>query len=280
MKYPHIQDSHTNGSQKLLHLFHPLFFVLMLLGQSFCSLAQSEVPVEKNQAISNTPTTKQTVHWGTGFVIDNEYLLTAWHVVQSQKQILVGPILSGRWVLAEVVQSDAKLDLALLKARINLPPLWLSPGNQIPHGLEVSVIGFPQPKMQGLSKKISQGIVNGYRTDQEQALDTGFIQFSAEVAQGNSGGPVFGPDGTVIGMVQRKLNSEKLTDFGANSNVSFAIRSSALIKFLQNGPANPRQRQVSIETLLRPYQVFNQSQASVLAVIARDALIPEAAKSP
>jgi hypothetical protein len=80
--------------------------------------------------------------------------------------------------------------------------------------------------------------------------------------------------------VQRKLNSEKLTDFGANSNVSFAIRSSALIKFLQNGPANPRQRQVSIETLLRPYQVFNQSQASVLAVIARDALIPEAVKSP
>ena len=266
--------------QKLSHHFHQLLLGLMLLGLSFCSLAQSEVSTEKSPASPNTNVTKQSIHWGTGFVVDNEYLLTAWHVVQSQKQILVGPLLSGRWVLAEVVQSDPKLDLALLKARVNLPPLWLSPGNQIPHGLEVSVIGFPQPKMQGLSKKISQGIVNGYRTDQEQALDTGFIQFSAEVAQGNSGGPVFGPDGTVIGMVQRKLNSEKLTDSSANSNVSFAIRSSALIKFLQSSPANPRQRQVSIETLLRPYQVFNQSHASVLAVIARDALIPEAAKSP
>ena len=266
--------------QKLSHRLHQFLVCFTLWGLSICASAQNDASIGTSPAIPVTPAAKQSVHWGTGFVVDNEYLLTAWHVVQSQKQILVGPLISGRWVLAEVVQSDPKLDLALLKVRINLPPLWLSPGNQIPHGLEVSVIGFPQPRMQGLSKKISQGIVNGYRSDQEQALDTGFIQFSAEVAQGNSGGPVFGPDGTVIGMVQRKLNSEKLTDFGANSNVSFAIRSSALIKFLQNGPANPRQRQVSIETLLRPYQVFNQSQASVLAVIARDALIPEAVKSP
>lgn len=266
--------------QKLSHRLHQFLVCFTFWGLSICAYAQNDASIGTSPAIPVTPAAKQSVHWGTGFVVDNEYLLTAWHVVQSQKQILVGPLISGRWVLAEVVQSDPKLDLALLKARINLPPLWLSPSNQIPHGLEVSVIGFPQPRMQGLSKKISQGIVNGYRTDQEQALDTGFIQFSAEVAQGNSGGPVFGPDGTVIGMVQRKLNSDKLTESGDNSNVSFAIRSSALIKFLQNSPVNPRQRQVSIETLLRPYQLFNQSQASVLAVIARDTVIPDATKLP
>jgi len=245
---------------------------LILLSASFLTLAQTDAPSIGTQP--NRITVNATTHWGTGFVVDDGYVLTAFHVIQGQTQVLLGPILSGRWITAEVVKTDAKLDLALLKARIDLPPLTLAPSNRIPHGLEVSVIGYPQPRTQGMSKKITQGIVNGYRTDLEQSLDIGFMQISAEVSPGNSGGPVLGPDGTVVGMIQRKLNTVNIPEQAQNPqyNVNFALRSSAMIQFLQGSPANPKVHQLSTETVLRPYQIYNQSQASIMAVIARGAL--------
>jgi S1-C subfamily serine protease len=245
---------------------------LVLLSASFLTSAQTETaPV---LTLPNKSTTNQTSNWGTGFVVDDGYVLTAFHVIQGQTQVLLGPITSGRWITAEVVKTDPKLDLALLKARIDLPALALATSNRIPHGLEVSVIGYPQPRTQGMSKKITQGIVNGYRTDIEQSLDIGFMQISAEVSPGNSGGPVLGPDGTVVGMIQRKLNSVKILEQtqSLQLNVNFALRSSAMIQFLQGSPANPKVHQLSTEIVLRPYQIYNQSQASILAVIARGAL--------
>jgi S1-C subfamily serine protease len=61
----------------------------------------------------------------------------------------------------------------------------------------------PGPKVQGLSKKITQGIVNGYRSERQNAQDVGYLQISAEESKGNSGGPVFAADGSMIGLVQR-----------------------------------------------------------------------------
>ena len=197
-------------------------------------------------------------------------------MVRNKTNIFLGPVgtlPSGqtRWVKAELVRTDPALDLALLKAPIDLPALALHPTPTVPLGLEISVIGFPQPRIQGMSKKITQGIVNGYRNPNMQAATEGLMQISAEVSQGNSGGPVLAPDGTVIGMVQSKLNASELTGRTKDLmfNVSFALRSSELIRFMQNTYVQPVQRPLSLQTQLRPYQIFEQSQASVLIVMSR-----------
>ena len=216
------------------------------------------------------------VNWGTGFVVSEGHLLTSLHLVRDKTTIFVGPVgtlATGqpRWITAELVRTDPALDLALIKARIDLPALALHPTPTVPLGLEVSVIGFPQPRIQGMSKKITQGIVNGYRNPNMQAATDGLMQISAEVSQGNSGGPVLAPDGTVVGMVQSKLNAPQVAERTKDLmfNVSFALRSSELIRFLESTSVQPLQRSVSLQTHLRPYQIFEQSQASVLVVMSR-----------
>ena len=79
------------------------------------------------------------------------------------------------------------------------------------------------------------------------------------------------PDGTVIGMVQKKLNAPKLAERTQDLmvNVNYALRSSLLIEFLQNSPVTARQQNLSLVKVLRPYQLFEQTQSSVLAVIGR-----------
>lgn len=246
---------------------------------AFGALAQgTEAPPPPPGARSAT--TINTSNTGTGFVVAPGHVLTAHHVVQGRGSLLVGPLPNGKWTPAEVVQTDPKLDLALLKAPIDLPVLSLAPSADVPMGLEVSVIGYPQPKFQGLSRKITQGIVNGVRSEKQNAQDVGFLQISAEVSKGNSGGPVFAPDGTVIGLVQRKMNAGKVAEQTEDwvVNVSYALRSSQVIKFLQDNGVRPQLQPLSLTTVLRPYQVFEQKQASVLAVLGRNP--PPASPAP
>lgn len=241
------------------------------------------VPTALAQTAPVSPSAS-TSNWGTGFVVGEGYVLTAFHVVQGRTAVQLGPI-AGKWLTAEVVQSDAKLDLALLKAPIDLPALSLAPSADVPTGMEVSVIGYPQPKFQGLSKKITQGIVNGVRSESQQARDVGMIQISAEVSRGNSGGPVFAADGSVIGMVQRKMDARKVADQTEDLvvNVNYALRSSQIIKFLQVAAVSPQVQSLSLATVLRPYQLFERSQASVVAILGRGAVSaasPGAATDP
>jgi S1-C subfamily serine protease len=208
-----------------IHTFLKIFCIAGIIAFTLrVGLAQdTSLPelISQLPKISHTPNTieienkSQRSSWGTGFVIAPGYILTAFHVIQQKEQLRVGPVeintkSRSRWLTAEVVKTDPALDIALLKVSENLPVLKLNPSVNIPIGLEAYVIGYPQPKLQGTSRKITQGIVNGYRNDSQNQPETGMLQISAEVSQGNSGGPVITTDGTVIGMVLRKLNTSKL----------------------------------------------------------------------
>jgi len=246
--------------------------LMVAIGCLMADVVLSQEPAPAQLPIPAIKPASKSTNWGTGFVVRDGYVITALHVILNHNNVLLGPVASGRWVQAELVQSDAKLDLALLKARIDLPPLSLAPSADVPTGLEVSVIGYPQPKFQGLGKKITHGIVNGYLSERQHAQDIGYLQISAEVSQGNSGGPVLAPDGTVIGMVQRKIDAKKVAEQSEDLliNVNYALRSSQIIKFLQSGPASPQIQSLSLAAVLRPFQIFDKTQASVLAVIGRD----------
>lgn len=223
---------------------------------------------------SQSPPNKLSVSGiGTGFVVADGYLLTALHVVRDPSSIWVGPLEGKRWSKAELIASDSALDLALLRAKFSAPALSLATWSEVPVGLEVSVIGYPQPRLQGLSKKITQGIINGNRSDRSESIDTGYFQLSAEVAMGNSGGPVLAPDGAVVGMVQKKVNVQRVAERTQDVlvNVSFALKSAQLLEFLRDSPAQAVIHPLSLDTVLRPYQLFAQTESSVLAVVARQA---------
>lgn len=224
----------------------------------------------------NAPNSPAQISLGTGFVVSDGYLLTAMHVVRDKDSIWVGPIEGRRWVKAELVKYDNQLDLALLSAKVSATPLSFAAWSEVPTGLEVTLIGFPQPKFQGLSKKITQGLINGNRSDRNESFDAGFFQFSAEAQIGNSGGPVLAPDGLVVGMVQKKLNAldvaERTHDLPVN--VNYGLKSSEILNFLKGTAVEPTVKSLSLNTYLRPYQIFMQKQASIFGVAGRKSVTP------
>jgi serine protease Do len=231
------------------------------------AVAQTPGGMANSHSTSNTP--KVSVSGiGTGFVVADGYLLTALHVVRDPGSVWVGPFEGKRWSKAEVVASDTALDLALLRAKFSAPVLSLAAWAEVPVGLEVSVIGYPQPRLQGLSKKITQGIVNGNRSDRNESFDAGFFQLSAEISKGNSGSPVLSPEGWVVGMVQKKLDAlsvaSKVNDLPVN--VNYALKSSELIAFLQKAGLTPQIKALNPDFYQRPYKVFAQTQGSIWTV--------------
>lgn len=246
-------------------IFTPLFLAFAL------TLCLSRLSFAQNL----TPSPAQ-ISLGTGFVVAEGYLLTAMHVVRDKDSIWVGPIDGKRWVKAELLKYDNQLDLALLRANVSASPLSFSQWSEVPVGLEVTLIGFPQPKIQGLSKKITQGLINGNRSDRNESFDAGFFQFSAETQVGNSGGPVLAPDGLVVGMVQKKLNAldvaERTRDLPVN--VSYGLKSSEILNFLKDTPVSPSVKSLSLSTYLRPYQIFNQKQGSIFGIAGRKTTTP------
>lgn len=257
------------SSQALLAtLLRAILLVLLVLATAIQASAQT------------SPTNNLSI--GTGFVVADGLMVTAAHVLRDKDSVWVGPIEPKRWLRAQVVKIDPLFDLALIAVKLDAPALSLARWSDVPNGLEVFVVGFPQPRLQGLSKKITQGLINGNRSDRNESFDSGYFQFSAEVQQGNSGGPILAPDGLVVGMVQKKLNAlsvaEKTNDLPVN--VSYGLKSSEIVNFLVGTPAQASVSSLSLRTVLRPYQVFAQHQGSIFAVVGRKSPAAPEAASP
>lgn len=97
-----------------------------------------------------------------------------------------------------MIADDTSHDIAVLKVSgKNLPALSLADSNGISAGDHVVAIGSPL----GLENSVSDGIVSGFRED---GKGRNWLQTSAPVSHGNSGGPLLTMDGKVVGVVTWK----------------------------------------------------------------------------
>ncbi len=135
---------------------------------------------------------------GTGFVIDpSGYILTNHHVVQEADEITVS-LPNGDSYEAELVGSDQKFDIALLKVEADEPleSIEFGSSEETEVGQWVVAIGNPF----GLNYSVTTGIVSAKgRTIGHSPYDN-FIQTDASIKPGNSGGPLFKLDGEVVGV--------------------------------------------------------------------------------
>lgn len=123
---------------------------------------------------------------------------------------------------AQVVRIDHDRDIALLKftPKKRLKSVRLCGGNLMESGEPVTVIGNPGAGDSILSHTMTSGIVS----NPERDLDgQSYIQLSAAVNPGNSGGPLFDQYGNVAGLVALKANIE---------GAGFAVPSETLREFL------------------------------------------------
>jgi len=146
---------------------------------------------------------------GAGFLFHSpRHVATAYHVVAIPRPIRV-KLWSGRYVDARVVATQPKEDLAVLELAApatGLEPLQSATTDPVELGTPVVAIGHPFADLVGereqglLNWSVSQGIVSG--------AGKHLLQTDAAVNPGNSGGPVLGCDGRVLGVVSAKLMAE------------------------------------------------------------------------
>jgi serine protease Do len=164
------------------------------------------------------PSARKVHSLGSGFVIDpSGYVVTNNHVVDGAKDIEV-TLTDGSEYPAKVIGTDAKTDLALLKVEAKKPLPFVSFGDsdKMRIGDWVMAVGNPF----GLGGTVTAGIVSARGRDIHEGPYDDFLQIDAAINQGNSGGPTFSTDGSVIG-----INTAIFSPSGGSVGIGFAIPS-------------------------------------------------------
>ncbi|MCK4265005.1 trypsin-like peptidase domain-containing protein [Candidatus Babeliales bacterium] len=151
-------------------------------------------------------TPQRLQHAGSGFFVsDQGYLVTNFHVVDEAVSIKIQiPTFGQEQFSAEVCGVYPDMDIALLrltdedfeKVRSKLgsiPVLQLGNSDEVYRTQGVLALGYP---LAGQGLKSTQGIVSGF----EKIGFTSYIQTTAPLNPGNSGGPSLNIKGEVIGV--------------------------------------------------------------------------------
>ena len=165
---------------------------------------------------------------GSGFIISEDgYIVTNHHVVDGADRVIVR-LSDRREYDAEVIGTDQRSDLALLRVEAeDLPYLKLGKSTDLKVGQWVLAIGSPF----GLDYSVTAGIVSakGRSLPTERGENyVPFIQTDVAINPGNSGGPLFNLDGEVVG-----VNSQIFTRSGGSIGLSFAIPSKVVRNIIE-----------------------------------------------
>lgn len=169
---------------------------------------------------------------GSGMVLDVDgHILTAAHVVENAAEIRVR-FADEEEMPARLVGLDPVRDLAVLKvdgAR-DLVPVVPGDSDAVQVGDWVIAVGNPF----GLSHTMTKGIVSGMGRSEFVNERLGYldlIQTDAAINQGNSGGPLFGMDGRVIG-INAAVNAE---GHGIGFAIKWEVVADSLPRLMQGG---------------------------------------------
>lgn len=153
---------------------------------------------------------------GSGFIINSEgYIITNNHVVAEADEVVV-ILEEGDEYPAEILGTDEKTDIALIKIKPKngLPTCSLGDSDKSRVGDWVLAIGNPF----GLGHTVTAGIISAKGRELGAGPYDDFIQTDAAINPGNSGGPLFDTAGNVVG-----INSAIYTRSGGNQGIGFAI---------------------------------------------------------
>lgn len=165
---------------------------------------------------------------GSGLIIDaNGYIATNRHVLEDANLFMI-TLHGGDRYVAQVVQTDARSDLAVLKIDAqNLKPVRWGDASRMKVGHWTIAVGNPFGRANDDGNlSVSVGTISALGREMTHRLSVNpmvqyyghLIETTAAVNPGNSGGPLFNLDGEVIGII-----TAIETASGANEGSGFAI---------------------------------------------------------
>jgi S1-C subfamily serine protease len=194
--------------------------------------AKSDAPNAAPTSPKASPTVSKT---GTGFVVSaSGHIVTNHHVVNGCTGDIHGNLSGEPVTTLRVVSSDESNDLALLQGpAASFKDFAKIRDRAIRSGDSVVAIGFPYHGLLTSDFTVTTGIVSSLSG---LLNDTRYLQISAAVQPGNSGGPLLDTSGQIVGMVAAKINALKFVRATGNipENINFAIKTGAIRDFLDN----------------------------------------------
>ena len=160
---------------------------------------------------------RESVSYGSGFILKNNFIMTNFHVVEDATEVVVS-LSDRREFKAEVIGVDPLSDLAVLKVNgEDLPSVNIGNSSELKVGDWVVAIGSPF----SFDFSVTAGIVSAKgRSIQNNNIGNyvPFLQTDVAINPGNSGGPLFNLDGEVVG-----INSQIYSRSGGYQGLAFAI---------------------------------------------------------
>jgi hypothetical protein len=156
---------------------------------------------------------------GTGFLVSEDgVIVTNYHVIETGDVAIVKFPDDTTLPVDGVLATDKVRDLAIIKIHgKTFRTLALGDSDDIQVGEEVVAIGNPL----SLESTVSNGIISGVRTSKEQGGR--FLQTTAPISPGSSGGPLFNIRGEVVGINTLYLK------IGENLNFAIPINDAKLL---------------------------------------------------
>lgn len=166
---------------------------------------------------------------GSGVIISPDgYIISNNHVIEHASELEV-TLNDNRIYTAEVVGSDPKTDIALLKieAEDPLPYIPFADSDAVKIGQWVLAVGNPF----NLTSTVTAGIVSAKARDLNEFDNNpqSFIQTDAAVNRGNSGGALVNTSGELVG-----INTAITSQTGSYVGYSFAVPSNTARKVIED----------------------------------------------
>jgi len=155
---------------------------------------------------------------GTGFYVGPRTLVTAAHVISGCDLVT-----RADGAPLALIAADPALDLAVLAAP-DPAPVWLglSLEAEARLGQRIQALGYPYYRLTGTALNATGGNISALAGIDD---DRRFLALTAPVQPGNSGGPLIGAGGAVLGVVVARLPDDFIAEATGTQpqNVNFAV---------------------------------------------------------
>lgn len=184
----------------------------------------SVLPVWTGQAQGGAGAPPGVAPEGSGVVLRDDIIATAWHVIEPARRIDVR-LFDGQILPAKLIGNDPASDIAILQVDAALRPFEIAPEPDLAN--RICAIG----NAFGLGPSVTCGVVSALHVSNAGFNPVeDFVQTDAAINPGSSGGALVDDKGELVGMVSAIFASRGDT----NTGVGFAVSSQLLLRVVND----------------------------------------------